>query len=510
MVDFREPKYKSIVLAFDGVIIPNRYSACSDYEAKHDLPKGSVKAAMETELKEIREDVPEEEMARRLVSCLTSNSNNNLGSADVLQLMRSASCEPYAHTHEVLQVLWAAGIKLVLAVNNWKTESEKKTLDSLREYSSWVVESAVIKQRMPSSDFYEHIKQQLGISSDDVIYVDCDDKNVEAAKNAGFVTLKVDCDVPSFKEIETALQFPLRSQAEDPDLPGHHNIKLNLLAKFLQDELKLHQEDPPAIRHFDSALVNPIYHVTYGGQEMVLKGAMSMLASEGVIRQYRVMKALQDTDVPVPKIYGLCTDNSILGSPFFLMEYVKGRIFVNQSLPGMKPAERKAVFLAMTDTLNKLHQVDVDAVGLGDLSERNNFYRRFIDTYVQQYRNVNDTPIEDADRLIEWLQREENQPNEESLVLVHGDYRMNNMVFHESKPEVVAILDWEYTTLGDQFYDLGYLCGPPYAFPNSRTTRPVPQPTYLCASGKGHQLCSIRLLFSLDMRSKTGTNGFCW
>ncbi len=173
-------------------------------------------------------------------------------------------------------------------------------------------------------------------------------------------------------------------------------------------------------------------------------------------REYRVMAALAGTGVPVPKVYLLCEDDAVIGTPFFVMDYVSGRLLRDPALPGLAPEQRPAVFDALIRTLAALHTVDVDAVGLGDYGRRGGYVARQIKRWSQQYQATETETIAAMDRLIEWLP--EHIPAEDSTALVHGDYRIDNLLFHPDRPEVLAVLDWELSTLGHPLADLAYAC----------------------------------------------------
>ena len=204
---------------------------------------------------------------------------------------------------------------------------------------------------------------------------------------------------------------------------------------------------------------NPTFRLSAGGHAYVLrrKPPGDLLASaHAVDREFRVISALGKTDVPVPHTYLLCEDESIIGSMFYIMEYLDGRVFWDPTLPEIdNKAERAAMYDDMNRVLAALHLVDVDAVGLSDFGRPGNYYARQISRWTKQYR-ASETERSDAmETLIAWLP--ENMPEEDGAVsLVHGDYRLDNVMFHASEPRIVAVLDWELSTLGHPLADLAY------------------------------------------------------
>lgn len=173
-----------------------------------------------------------------------------------------------------------------------------------------------------------------------------------------------------------------------------------------------------------------------------------------VEREYRVMKALAETTVPVPPMLALCEDAEVIGSVFFVMGFVEGRVIMDARLPGMTPAERGSVFDSMNATIAALHSVDPMAVGLGDFGRPGSYMARQISRWTAQYRASETETIAEMDRLIAWLGAW--TPPEGRVAIVHGDYRMDNLMLHPTRPEAVALLDWELSTLGDPLADFAY------------------------------------------------------
>ena len=169
------------------------------------------------------------------------------------------------------------------------------------------------------------------------------------------------------------------------------------------------------------------------------------------------MQALSTSTVPVPRTFHLCTDESIIGSVFFVMEHVRGEIYWDPALPGLSASERRATYLEMCRVLAELHQVDVDAIGLTDFGRPGDYFARQINRWTQQYHASQTEQIAEMDAVIDWLPA--NLPADDGRVaLVHGDYRLDNMIFRPGKIEIAALLDWELSTLGHPLADLAYQC----------------------------------------------------
>ena len=221
---------------------------------------------------------------------------------------------------------------------------------------------------------------------------------------------------------------------------------------------------PMTVEQFKGGQSNPTYRITdANGRRYVLrrKPPGELLPSaHAVDREYRVMTALGSAGFPVPRTYLRCDDTSIVGTAFFVMDCVDGRIFWDQSLPGMTRDERAAIYDEMNRVIALLHSIDFNAIGLSDYGRPGNYFSRQIKRWSDQYRASETDPIPAMDNLIGWLPA--NVPagddSVDSAAIVHGDYRLDNMIFHPTKPEVLAVLDWELSTLGHPLADFSYHC----------------------------------------------------
>ncbi len=178
-------------------------------------------------------------------------------------------------------------------------------------------------------------------------------------------------------------------------------------------------------------------------------------SAHAVDREYRVIAGLYPTGFPVPRPYGLCEDAAVIGSAFYVMEMVEGRTIWDGAMPGATPAERTAHYEAMVDTLAALHNTDYAAAALGGYGKPGNYFERQVGRWTKQYRAAETEHMESVERLIEWLPR--TLPEQTRTSIVHGDYRIDNMIFAPAEPKVIAVLDWELSTLGDPLADFSYL-----------------------------------------------------
>lgn len=214
------------------------------------------------------------------------------------------------------------------------------------------------------------------------------------------------------------------------------------------------------VRQFAYGQSNPTFLLTAGGKEYVLRKkppGKLLPSAHAVDREYRILQALNDTDVPVPKTYLLCEDESIIGTAFYVMEFVEGRIFRDPTASeASDPEERAAIFDVMNDTLAKIHLVGWKALGLTDYGKPGNYMTRQVGRWTKQYEASKTEEIQSMNNLIQWLP--ENVPDDDSTTIVHGDFRLENLIIHPTEPRVLAVLDWELSTVGHSLGDLAYNC----------------------------------------------------
>jgi len=215
---------------------------------------------------------------------------------------------------------------------------------------------------------------------------------------------------------------------------------------------------PAALAKFAAGQSNPTYRIDAASGIYVMRrkpfGAL-LPSAHAVDREFRLLKALHPTGFPVPKPLALCTDSNILGADFYVMEMIVGRSFWDGALPNLNTVQRRSIYAAMLDVLAQLHSIDPAAVGLGDFGRPGNYFERQVRRWTQQYRASETEHIEDAENLIAWLPQ--TVPAQERISIVHGDYRIDNLIFAPDQPSVLAVLDWELSTLGDPLADLSYL-----------------------------------------------------
>lgn len=214
-----------------------------------------------------------------------------------------------------------------------------------------------------------------------------------------------------------------------------------------------------SVRQYEGGQSNPTFLLTSKSGLYVMRKkppGKLLKSAHAVEREYRVMTALRDSGVPVPKTYLLCEDDSVLGTPFFVMEAVQGRVMVDALLPGLSNQERAGIYDDFIRLLVEIHRVDLGAVGLTDFGRPGNYFSRQISRWTKQYLASETETIDAMNTLIEWLPK--NVPEGGDVALVHGDYRIGNCIIHPTEPRIVSILDWELSTTGHPLGDLAYAC----------------------------------------------------
>ena len=238
---------------------------------------------------------------------------------------------------------------------------------------------------------------------------------------------------------------------------------LDLPADALSDYLQAHVpgfRGPLTATKFKGGQSNPTYLVEAASGRYVLRRkppGKLLPSAHAVDREFRVLQALHGTAVPVAQPLHLCTDDAVIGSMFYLMSYVDGRILWDPSLPDMTPAQRGDIYLGIIDAMAALHTVDPAAVGLADYGKPGGYFERQLKRWGEQYRASETRPIAAMDELIARLPAR-CPADDGSVALAHGDFRIDNLMFHPTQPRVIAIVDWELSTLGHPLADLGYFC----------------------------------------------------
>jgi aminoglycoside phosphotransferase (APT) family kinase protein len=237
-----------------------------------------------------------------------------------------------------------------------------------------------------------------------------------------------------------------------------HRFDVAALERYMRSNVESFG-GPLEVEQFKGGQSNPTFLLRTPKWRYVLRRkppGKLLPSAHAVDREYRVITALHETEVPVAKTWCLCEDESVIGTAFYIMDYVEGRVLWDQTLPGMTKAQRRDIFDEQNRVIAALHQVDYNAVGLSDYGKPGSYIERQVNRWIKQYRASETEHIEAMENLIEWLPK--NIPPGDETSIVHGDYRLDNVIFHPSEPRILAVLDWELSTLGHPLADFAYHC----------------------------------------------------
>ena len=241
-------------------------------------------------------------------------------------------------------------------------------------------------------------------------------------------------------------------------VPAQHAFDTARLSAWMQTHIDGYA-GPVEVQQFSGGQSNPTFLVQSRSGPYVLRRkppGKLLPSAHAVDREFRVLAALEKTSVPVAHVHALCEDPSVIGSAFYVMDYVEGRIFWDALLPEVGAADRRDIYREMIRVLAALHSVDYTALGLSDYGKPGHYVERQVARWTQQYRASETEKIDAVERLIEWLPR--HIPADEQTAIVHGDFRLDNTIFHATEPRILAVLDWELSTLGHPLVDLAYYC----------------------------------------------------
>ena len=258
-------------------------------------------------------------------------------------------------------------------------------------------------------------------------------------------------DAPTDEQTREALNTGTKAVVES------HRFDEAALAAWMADHVEGFA-GPLTVRQFKGGQSNPTYELTTPRQKYVMRRkppGKLLPSAHAVDREFKVISALHPTGFPVPRPYGLCQDEAVIGTMFYIMDKVEGRVLWDQSLPAYAPSERHAIHMAAVRTLAALHNTDYQAVGLADFGRPGNYMSRQISRWTKQYKASETQHLETIERLIEWLPA--TVPDDDQTTIVHADYRLDNMIMHATEPRVVAVLDWELATLGNPLADFSYV-----------------------------------------------------
>nr|XP_009675604.1 PREDICTED: acyl-CoA dehydrogenase family member 10 isoform X2 [Struthio camelus australis] len=459
--------YKAVIFDVTGVLLPAPYKVAADWEVRNCIPAGTVQQAVLTggenrpSLKYTRGELTTVEFLQEFGQQCFEIANVAVPvDSFLLDLIRKEMIKQLPIMAEAVRCIRAEGLKTAVLSNNFCLLNGQSFLPLDRKQFDVIVESCREGMYEPDPRIYKLCLERLGVQPQESIFLDDVSQNLKAAAQLGIKTVKVDDTEVALKELETYLGFPLQgfvpyTRSVRPTM----EIQKNHLQKYLENVLSGQATGPLMLRQFGHRQPALTYYVKFGDRSLVLKKESSddvLPSGPAVAREYRVLKALSEAGVPVPTVLALCEDRSTLGTPFYLMEHCAGQVYRDISLPGLQPSQRRATYAAMCQVLSKIHSVDLRAAKLEDYGEHGNYIQWQVQTWTKQYRAMETHVIPAMERLIEWLPL--HFPESQKTTVVHGDFRLDNLVFHPERPEVLAVLGWKFSTLGDPISDVANNC----------------------------------------------------
>ncbi|XP_026980552.1 acyl-CoA dehydrogenase family member 10 isoform X3 [Sagmatias obliquidens] len=465
--------YKAVIFDMGGVLIPSPGRVAAEWEVQNHIPSGTILKALISGgengpwMKFMRAEITTEDFLQEFGRLCSEISKTSVPLDSFFSLLTSERvAKPFPVMTEAITQIRAKGLQTAVLSNNFYLPNGKSFLPLDRKQFDVVVESCLEGVCKPDARMYKLCLERLGRQPSESIFLDDLGPNLKAAASLGIHIIKVHDPETAVKELETLLGFPLR-MAVPNTRPVRKTMEIpkDSLEKHLKDLLGTQATGPLELLQFDHGQSNPTYYIRLAKHQLVLrkKPPGTLLPSAHAIeREFsflcsgRIMKALANAGVPVPKVLDLCEDPRVIGTPFYLMEYCPGLIYKDPSLPGLEPSQRRAIYTAMNRVLCKIHSVDLKAAGLEDYGKHGDYVARQVQTWIKQYRASETSTIPPMERLIEWLPL--HLPRQQQTTVVHGDFRLDNVLFHPETAEVLAVLDWELATLGDPLADVAHSC----------------------------------------------------
>ncbi|XP_049721482.1 LOW QUALITY PROTEIN: acyl-CoA dehydrogenase family member 10 [Elephas maximus indicus] len=459
--------YRAVIFDMGGVLIPSPGRVATEWEVQNHIPSGTIVKALIAGgengpwMTFMRGEITPEAFLQEFGRLCSEMSQTSVPVDSFFSLLTSEQvAKQFPVMTEAISQIRAKGLQTAVLSNNFYLPNGKSFLPLDRKQFDVVVESCVEGVCKPDPRLYKLCLERLGVQPSASIFLDDLGQNLKAAARLGIHTVKVDDPETAVEELETLLGFTLRVVAPNTCLVRKTmEIPKDSLEKYLKGLLGTQTTGPLELLQFNHGQSNLTYYIRLANHQLVLRkkppGKLLPLA-HAIEREFRIMKALAKAGLPVPKVLDLCEDSSIIGTPFYLMEYCPGLIYKDPSLPGLEPSQRQAVYTAMNRALAQIHSVDLRAAGLEDYGKQGGYISCQVSTCIKQYRASETSTIPAMERLIEWLPL--HLPEEQRTTVVHGDFRLDNLIFHPEKTEVLAVLDWELSTLGDPLADVAYNC----------------------------------------------------
>nr|CDJ97769.1 Haloacid dehalogenase hydrolase and Aminoglycoside phosphotransferase and Acyl-CoA dehydrogenase and Acyl-CoA oxidase dehydrogenase domain containing protein [Haemonchus contortus] len=464
---------KAVVFDMGGVLIPAPFQFIKDIEQKLRMESGSLLTSINRPpVSEHYEALERGEITAEDFDAILTHFFNktHTRTEEVIPLITSViagllKTEMIPEMESIIKELRAAGIRTALLTNNFFADRARRTPTIPRDFEKHfdlVVESCRAGMRKPELAIYRHICETLKLKPEECVFLDDLGPNLKPAREMGFTTIKVTSPQQAVADLKAVLPDIFNFPAGTRECLPREKLPEEQLRSFLEQQLKVSESKPFHIRRFGHGQSNPTYYINIGGREVVLRKKPSghlLPKAHQVDREFRVQRALYG-HVPVPEV--ILYNDSLLDTPFYLMEYTKGRIFMDPALSEQNPSERKEIYTEAIRTLSAIHSVNHEKVGLADYGKKEGYMKRNLERWVKNYEMAKTDDIPEMHQLHDYLLQ--NIPEENNdVAIVHGDFRLDNLIFHPTQCRVIAVLDWETSTIGDPYADLATFLFPHYS-----------------------------------------------
>ncbi|CAD6193161.1 unnamed protein product [Caenorhabditis auriculariae] len=453
---------KTVIFDMGGVLIPAPMDLWQVFEQERNLKAGSI---VETILSPdglphfaaFEKGQISSEDFEPIFSHIYNLQHGRVG--EVLPIMSEllnmvSEAVVYPEMRQLLKSLRLSGYRLVLITNNFYADRAhlKPTVPpGIDRLFDDVIESCRIGIRKPYPRIYQLACDRNKSRPEECVFLDDLGSNLKTAKSMGMQTIKVTSSAQAIQDLQKLLNVDFSAPADTRECIERELLPKDRVREVLSQTIGSEVSDV-IVRKFRHGQSNPTYYLKTGQKEFVLrkkpKGRLLPKAHQ-IDREHTIMKALYGK-VPVPRVYQY--DEKTLDTPFYLMEYKPGRLFLNPALFELPPAERRRAYEEALKTLAQIHAVDFEKAGLGDYGRKDGYMERNLKRWLNNYEMAKTEEIPEMERLVAYLNQ--NLPKNSLATIVHGDFRIDNLIFDENETKVVAVLDWEISTIGDPYADL--------------------------------------------------------
>ncbi|XP_029653125.1 acyl-CoA dehydrogenase family member 10 [Octopus sinensis] len=459
---------RCVIFDMGGVILPNPLGVFQEFEVSNNLPEGTLLSVIKDRGDKGAWALLEKgaytssEFVEHFGQECSEKVGYNVNVSDLLPKFHyNPSVKPHPQIIDLIQCVRAEGFLTALLTNNWLIHPTHSFLPLDRSLFDVIIESAVVKCRKPDPRIYEICLKQLRMNPQQAVFLDDIGINLKSAKQLGIDTIKVTNPDQAVQDLEKLLGLSLQGYLKGTiSVPERLRFSRENLTTYLTESLNLpHPGTLPHIRLFKHGMSNPTFYLKFGDNELVLRKkppGKLLPSAHAVDREFRVMKAMEEQHVPVPPMLGMCDDTSVLGTEFYVMGLVPGVLYLDALLPNKSDNERHNIYTAMIDALCKIHSVDIGKANLDSFGKKDNYMKRNFSRWMKQYENSKTEEIPAMNEIIKWIS--ENLPEKGTTTVVHGDFRLDNLIYSDKSDDVLAVIDWELSTLGDPLSDLATCC----------------------------------------------------